>query len=118
ATLAATLIVVCAAQYFPYHDATNNLARYVLMDRAWFGTPATFVRVRLLPTPYIALDVVGVLLVHLLGPVNGLRAMACLLVTLLPAGMYALLRVTCPARRGWALVGVLCSLSFYFLIGF
>ena len=25
---------------------------------------------------------------------------------------------TCPARRGWALAGVQCSLSFYFLFGF
>ncbi len=118
AGIAATLWVVCAANYFPYHDATNNLARYVLMDRAWFGTPASFVHVRLIPTPYIALDLVGVVLVHFLGPAAGLRAMACLLVTVVPAGMYALLRATCPERRGWALVGVLCSLSFYLLIGF
>lgn len=117
-SLGATLWVVCAAAYFPYHDATNNLARYVLMDRAWFGTPASFVQVRLLPTPYIALDLIGVLLVHFLGPAAGLRAMACLLVTVVPAGMYALLRATCPERRGWALVGVLCSLTFYLFIGF
>ncbi len=117
-TLLATLVVVCGAAYFPYHDATNNLARYVLMDRAWFGTPALFVQVRFIPTPYIALDVVGVMLVHLMGPTVGLRAMACLLVVVVPAGMYALLRATCPQRRGWALVGVLCSLSFYLLIGF
>lgn len=116
--VAATLWVICAAAYFPYHDATNNLARYVLMDRAWFGHPAPFVQVRLIPTPYIALDLVGVLFVHLLGPASGLRAMACLLAAIIPAGMYALLRTACPARRGWALVGVLCSLSFYLLIGF
>ncbi len=116
--LLGTLGVVCGAAYFPYHDATNNLARYVLMDRAWFGTPAPFVQVRLIPTPYIALDVLGALLVHLLGPAAGLRAMACLLVAVVPAGMYLLLRATCPERRGWALVGVLCSLSFYLLIGF
>jgi hypothetical protein len=116
--LLATLGVVCGATYFPYHDATNNLARYVLMDRAWFGTPAPFVQVRFIPTPYIALDVLGVMLVHLVGPTLGLRAMACLLVVVIPAGMYALLRATCPQRRGWALVGVLCSLSFYLLIGF
>src|SRR5215472_1216694 len=60
--LLATLGVVWGAAYFPYHDATNNLARYVLMDRAWFGTPAPFVQVRLQPTPYIALDVLGMML--------------------------------------------------------
>jgi hypothetical protein len=117
-TLAVTLWVVCAAQYFPYHDATNNLARYVLMGRAWFGTPASFVQVRLIPTPYIALDIVGVMLVHLLGPAAGLRAITCVLVLVIPLGMYAVLRRTCPERRGWAVVGVLCSLSFYLLIGF
>ncbi|GEM_PF-559698 len=115
---AVTIGIVCSADYFPYHDATNNLARYVLMDRAWFGTPAPFVQVRLIPTPYIALDLVGVALVHLLGPTGGLRAMACLLVTIIPLGMYLLLRATCPARRGWAVVGVLASVSFYLLIGF
>jgi hypothetical protein len=118
AMLAATLGVVCAAQYFPYHDATNNLARYVLMDRAWFGRPAAFVHVRLIPTPYIALDIVGVLLVHVLGAANGLRAMACLLAAVVPLGMYTVLRAVCPERRGWAVVGVLCSLTFYLLIGF
>ena len=76
--LLGTLGVVCGAAYFPYHDATNNLARYVLMDRAWFGTPAPFVQVRLIPTPYIALDVLGALLVELLGPAAGLRRwLAC-----------------------------------------
>jgi alginate lyase len=44
--------------------------------------------------------------------------MACVLVCLIPLGMYLLLRATCPARRGWALVGVLCSLSYYLLVGF
>jgi hypothetical protein len=116
--LLATLSVVFALRYFPYQDSTNNLARYVLMDRAWFGTPATFVRVRVIPTPYIVLDLIGVAFVHVLGPHSALRAMACLLICIIPAGTYLLVRATCPARRGWALVGVLCSLSFYLLIGF
>jgi hypothetical protein len=116
--LAVTLYVVCSARYFPYQDATNNLARYVLMDRAWFGSPAPFLQVRAIPTPYIALDLVGVALTHALGPALALRAMACLLVCVIPVGTYLLLRATCPDRRGWALVAVLCSLNFYLLIGF
>ena len=116
--LAITLAVAWSARYFPYQDSTNNLARYVLMDRAWFGTPAAFVQVRAIPTPYIALDLVGVAFVHVLGAPLGLRAMTGLLICVIPLGTYLLLRATCPERRGWALVAVLCSLSFYLLIGF
>ncbi len=113
-----TAAVAWSVQYFPYHDATNNLARYVLMDRAWFGHPAPFVRVRLLPTPYIGLDLIGVAFVHAFGPATALRAMATLLICIVPLGVYRLVSATCPARRGWALAGVQCSLSFYFLFGF
>jgi Alginate lyase len=115
---ACTVAVAWAVHYFPYHDATNNLARYVLMDRAWFGHPASFVRVRLLPTPYIGLDLIGVLFVHFFGPGTALRLMATLLICIIPLGLWRLVSATCPARRGWALVGVQCSLSFYFLFGF
>ena len=115
---ACTVAVVWSLRYFPYHDATNNLARYVLMDRAWFGHPAPFVRVRLLPTPYIGLDLVGVAFVHLFGAATALRAMATLLVCIIPLGLYRLVAATCPDRRGWALVGVQCSLSFYMMFGF
>jgi len=114
----ATLGVVWSVKYFPYQDTTNNLARYVLMDRAWFGSPAPFVQVRAIPTPYIALDLVGVALTHMLGPPLALRAMVSLLICVIPLGTYLLLRATCPERRGWALVAVLCSLSFYLLVGF
>jgi hypothetical protein len=115
---ACTVAVAWSVHYFPYHDATNNLARYVLMDRAWFGHPAPFVRVRLLPTPYIGLDLIGVAFVHVFGPAPALRLMATLLICIIPLGLWRLVSVTCPARRGWALAGVQCSLSFYFLFGF
>lgn len=113
-----TLVVSSSIHYFPYQDSTNNLTRYVLMERAWFGTPAPFVSVRLIPTPYIALDLLGVALVHTLGPPAALRAMACILISIIPTGLYALLRATCPERRGWAIVGVLCGVGFYLMIGF
>ena len=44
--------------------------------------------------------------------------MSTLLIRIVPLGVYRLVSVTCPARRGWALAGVQCSLSFYFLFGF
>ena len=116
--VAVTLAVAWSARYFPYQDSTNNLARYVLMDRAWFGTPPPFLQVRAIPTPYIALDLVGVAFAHVLGAPLALRAMTGLLICVIPLGTYLLLRATCPERRGWALVAVLCSLSFYLLIGF
>jgi hypothetical protein len=102
---------------FPYQDTTNHLARYVLMERAWFGQPAPWTIVRLVPTPYIGVDLVGVALVHLLGPTVTLRVMALVAFTLPPIGMYVLLRVTAPAQRGWALVGVLCGFSWWYLTG-
>jgi hypothetical protein len=102
---------------FPYQDSINHLARYALMERAWFGEPAPWTIVRATPTPYAGLDLVGVVLVHILGPVATLRVMALLALAMLPIGMYLLLQVTAPAQRGWALVGVLCGFSRWYLGG-
>ena len=110
-------LVALTAGHFPYHDANNHLARYVLIDRTWSATPVPWVSVHLVPTPYIALDLVGVALVHLLGPDGALRVLALLPLIALPAGMYALLRVTAPSQRGWSLVGVLFSFSWWYLAG-
>jgi hypothetical protein len=111
------LVVAASSGPFPYHDATNHLARYVLMERAWFGQPAPWTLVRLVPTPYIAVDLLGVALVHLLGPEAALRTLALIPLILLPSGMYMLLRATAPAQRGWALVGALFSFSWWYLEG-
>ncbi len=111
------LAVAASSGPFPYHDATNHLTRYVLMDHAWFGQPAPWTVVRLVATPYIAVDLLGVALVHFLGPEAALRTLALLLLILLPAGMYMLLRATAPAQRGWALIGALFSFSWWYLQG-
>ncbi|MDQ6925060.1 MAG: hypothetical protein M3154_02325, partial [Candidatus Eremiobacteraeota bacterium] len=105
------------AGHFPYQDGPNHLARYVLLDRAWWGTVPAEVHARLLPTPYIGLDLIGAALVHVLGPDLALRAIMLLAVLLLPLGMERLLRHTAPHRRGWALAGVLFSLNWYLLDG-
>jgi hypothetical protein len=47
-----------------------------------------------------------------------LRFIAMLPVVLLPLGMYLLLRQTNPDQRGWALVGVLFTFTWYYLSGF
>jgi hypothetical protein len=109
--------IVVAARHFPYQDGANHLARYVLLDRAWWGPGSAEVHVRAIPTPYIALDLVGAALVHVLGPQAALRAMVLLAVVLLPVGMHLLLGQTAPHRRGWALAGVLLGLSWYLLDG-
>src|SRR6185295_14997400 len=118
AATAVNVLVALAAAHFPYQDAINHLTRYFLMDQAWSGHPVDWVEVRLVPTSYIGTDMIGVALVHFLGPAGTLRVMAVLPLVLLPAGMYALLRVSAPSQRGWALVGALLSLSWFYLGGF
>jgi len=116
ATLA-SLLVATVSGPFPYHDSTNHLARYVLLERAWFGQPVAWTVTRAIPTPYIAVDLLGVGLVHCFGPLAALKVLAVLTLAVLPAGMYALLCVTSPAQRGWALVGTLLSYSWWYLEG-
>ena len=110
ATLA-NLLVAASAGAFPYHDSTNHLARYVLLERAWFGQPVAWTVTRAIPTPYIAVDLLGVALVHFFGPLAALKVLAVLTLAVLPAGLYALLRVTSPSQRGWALVGLAVHVS-------
>lgn len=110
--------VALSARHFPYQDIVNHLTRYVLMDRFWFGQPPVGISVKLLPTPYIGLDLIGVALVHLLGPEPTLRILGILPLVVLPLGMDALLRATAPAQRGWALVGCLFGFSCHYLAGF
>jgi hypothetical protein len=118
AAVAANILVALAAAYFPYQDSINHLARYYLIDRAWSGHPVDWVQVRVVPTSYIATDVVGAALVHVLGASTALKVIAVVPLLLLPGGMYALLRVTAPTQRGWALVAALLSLSWFYLGGF
>ena len=116
ATLLNVAIAVCAGP-FPYHDSTNHLARYVLLDQAWFGESPSWIIARLVPTPYIAVDLLGVGLVHFLGPIHTLRIMAVIPLILLPAGMYALLLATASDQRTWSLTGVLFGFSWWYLGG-
>jgi len=115
--VAVNLIVAFSARHFPYQDAPNHIARYVLMDRFWSGEAPANIAVRLIPGPYLAVDLIGVGLVRLLGPLATERVLAFLALTLLPCGMYLLLRATAPARRGWALAAVLLSFSWFLLGG-
>jgi hypothetical protein len=120
------LIVIAAASHlvlpwitghFPYQDIVNHLTRYTLIDQAWHGHPAPWVQVRLVATPYIAVDVLGATLVHLCGPHLALRVLATLTLGLMPLGMYLLLRAVAPRARGWTLVAILLSASPFFLKG-
>jgi len=117
AGVVANLAVALTAGHFPYHDASNHLARYVLIERAWSSSPVPWVMVHLVPTPYIALDLIGVALVHWLGPEAALHVLALLPLIALPAGMYLLLLATAPAQRAWALVAVLLSFSWWYVAG-
>jgi hypothetical protein len=116
ATLVNMAVAVTAGP-FPYHDTTNHLTRYVLLEQAWFGQPPPWVLVRLVPTPYIGVDLLGVGLVHSLGPERALQVLALLPLILLPAGMYTLLLATAPAQRGWSLMGALFSFSWWYMGG-
>jgi hypothetical protein len=116
--IAVSLLVALTVTSFPFEDAMNHLARYLLMDRALFGPDPGYVSVRLLPTPYIGLDLVGVGLVHTLGPDATLRVLGLAALAAPPLGMYVLLRATAPERRGWALVGALMGFNAFLLAGF
>ena len=116
----ATLVniaVAVLAHHFPYGDAMNQLARYVLMERYWFGAPPPGIVVHLTPTAYIGVDLVGVALVHLFGPHAALRILTAFALALLPAGMYALIRATARPRRDWALVGALLGFNWFLIQG-
>lgn len=117
--VAAHLLVALGARHFPYHDAINHLARWTLISDAWGGRGASWalVELRVFPSPYLGVDLLGASLVHLIGPVKALRTLTALSVASVPAGMYALLRVVAPQQRGWALVGVLFSFGFFTLLG-
>lgn len=117
AGIVVNLTVALTAGHFPYHDASNHLARYVLIERVWSSSAVPWVSVHLVPTPYIALDLIGVALVHWLGPDAALHVLALLPLIALPVGMYLLLLATAPSQRAWALVGVLLSFSWWYVAG-
>ena len=115
--VAANLAVALLARHFPYQDAPNHIARYVLMDRFWSGEAPANIAVRLVPGPYLAVDLVGVALVRLVGPQATARLLSALALALLPCGMYLLLRAVSPARRGWALAGAVMGFTWFVLGG-
>ena len=116
--LACNILVALRARQFPFEDSTNHLARYVLMERAFFDTAPSFVDARILPTPYIGLDLVGVALVHLFGPDAALRLLGIVALIAPAVGMWILLRAVAPQNRGWACVGALLAFNPFLLAGF
>jgi hypothetical protein len=115
AALGAALVV--SARYVPYADATNVLARQVLLEGCWFGTPPGDFQAALKPTPYVGLDLFAAVLVHLFSAGVAAKALALLALLLPPLGCYLLLCVTAPARRGWALVALLLSFNWFYFTG-
>lgn len=115
--LAANLLVVLFARHFPYQDATGHLARYVVIQRLLWGEGDLDFSFHWMPTPYIAVDLVGAGLVQLFGPTAAEKLIAGTAVALPVIGMYLLLRATAPGRRGWAIVAVLISFSWLLLVG-
>jgi hypothetical protein len=113
--------IAVTARYFPFEDTTNDLARYVLLARAWFehgiGVPATIV-VRAQPGPYLGLDVIGAVIVHFLGPDAGVRVIAAIVVAAIPLGFAFLLGAIGGAARRWAIVGVPFGFGFFTHAGF
>ena len=116
--LVANLLAALSARHFPYQDAPNHVARYVLLERWLIGSAPPDFQITVVPTSYVGLDALGVLLVYLFGAAGALRALTAVELAALPLGLYVLLRATAPERRGWALVGVLFGFSWYLLAGF
>lgn len=111
------LLIAMGLRHFPYQDAPNHLARYVLIAKALFGVSRPDVGFRLLPTSYIALDLVGATLVRFIGPGATLHFVVALCIVLPTIGLYALLRRVAPERSNWALAAVLFGFSWYVLDG-
>jgi hypothetical protein len=131
--LAANVAVAVAARHFPYEDVPNHITRYVMMDRAWFGTAPSYVEAHLAPGAYIGIDLVGVLLVHFFGPELTARIFGVLVVVAIPLGLWTLLRAVGTgtagteseererhglAVGGWALAAVPIGLGFFSLVSF
>jgi len=115
AALAAHLAVVLALRHFPYQDQPNHLARYALIVRALRGAAPAWVDVHLIPTGYVALDLVGAALVAAFGAAAAGKVFALAGAAAVPLGMRRLLGAVAPAHRGWAVVGVLLTFSTYYL---
>ncbi len=116
-TVALAAALVVSVRYVPYADATNVLARHVLLEACWFGTPPADFQAALKPTPYVGLDLFAAVLVHLFSVAVAAKAVALLALLLPPVGCYLLLCVTAPARRGWAVVALLLSFNWFFFSG-
>jgi hypothetical protein len=115
--LAANLLAVLLASHFPYQDAPNHLARYVVIERLLWGEGERDYSFHWVPSPYIAVDLVGACLVRLFGPTAAEKVLISIAVALPIIGMYLLLRATAPGRRGWALIAVLISFSWLLMAG-
>jgi hypothetical protein len=111
------LLVAMGLRHFPYQDTPNHLARYVLISKALFGVSRPDVVFRLLPTSYIALDLVGATLVRFIGTGATHYFVVTLAIALPTIGLYALLRRVAPERSSWALAAVLFGFSWYVLDG-
>jgi hypothetical protein len=109
--LMANLLVVLSARHFPYEDAPNHLARYTVIERILWGEGSQDYSFHWILTPFLGVDLIGVGLVHLFGPMVAEKVLASAAVVLPIAGMYLLLRATAPYRRGWSLVAVLISFT-------
>lgn len=115
--LVANLFVVFGVTHFPYQDAPNHLARYVLIERILSGESVPGIEFHWIPSSYLALDLLGVACVWLFGaPATG-KILAALAAVLPTVGMYLLLRATAPMRRGWAVLAALTTFSWFLLAG-
>jgi hypothetical protein len=103
--------------HMPYQDIANHIARYALMDRAWSGSGPAWIQVRLVSSPYIAVDILGAGLVHLLGPHAAERVLTTVALGLLPLGTWLLVRAAAPGASRWTMAAVLLSCSPFLLKG-
>jgi hypothetical protein len=121
--LAGNLVVALGNHHFPYCDVTNHLARYVLLDRYWFGVRPAFITARVAPGPYMGVDILGVTLVHFFGAAATLKIFAAILVVALPVGLWVLLDAVGRKYghedvRLWALAAVPLSLGWFTDVSF
>jgi len=112
------LVVILSVDYFPYADANNHAARYALIAEDLFGDGTDLSEFQWMPTPYVAVDVLGALLVRLTDADTALRCLAFFTMCVLFSGAWLLLRQAHSSATRYLPALVPLAFGWPFLYGF
>ena len=117
--LLVNVAIVLALDYFPYADGINHIARYFLIKEALDGASITLdVSFKFLPSPYLAVDLVGVFLLSYFSPYFVAKIIAISALILPAIGFRMLVSSVNPSLRGLAIAATILSFNWCFFYGF